>query len=452
MKSRTLVFILFAVELVLGGTQVLSGQTLKITPSHVMVDEIAVIRADGLQPNERVSLRAELVDGQGKSWASQAEFLADAQGTVDVSKQAPVSGSYKEVSPMGLVWAMMPAGTHAAMYNPPKDLAPQTVNFTLVRNGEKVSQADLVQAWVGDGVKEIKIQGQIHGALFLPASAGRHPGVLVLGGSEGGAPWAKAAWLASHGYAALALAYFRYEGMPDYLQAIPLEYFGRALGWMSQRPEILPDRIAVVGTSRGGELALQLGSMYPTIKAVVAYVPANFRHGACCGRTLSRYAWTWQGMPLPYANMNERDPAYLMPATIPVEHTHGPILLIAGEDDGVWDSPEMTHAIVTRLKQTHFSYGVERYEYPHAGHRAGRPEIVPTWHYIVKRALSGRDVSLGGSAEGDAHSSIDAIPKVLDFLQHNLQAGLPLQAAQQAAPEAAHQPGQTPAQLPAKPN
>ncbi len=31
---------------------------------------------------------------------------------------------------------------------------------------------------------------------------------------------------------------------------------------MMRRPEIQPDRIAVMGHSRGGELALQLGSMY----------------------------------------------------------------------------------------------------------------------------------------------------------------------------------------------
>jgi dienelactone hydrolase len=98
-------------------------------------------------------------------------------------------------------------------------------------------------------------------------------------------PVRKAAWLASRGYAALALAYFRYDGLPPRLEGIPLEYFGSALAWMTQRPEISSDHIAVVGTSRGGEPALQLGSMFPEIKAVVAYVPSNVRLPACCGNT-----------------------------------------------------------------------------------------------------------------------------------------------------------------------
>jgi hypothetical protein len=45
---------------------------------------------------------------------------------------------------------------------------------------------------------------------------------------------------------------------------------------------------------------LQLGSMYPQIRAVVAYVPANVRYAACCGNTRVPYAWTWKGQPLSF--------------------------------------------------------------------------------------------------------------------------------------------------------
>ena len=36
-------------------------------------------------------------------------LVADADGVVDTSKQAPAKGSYREVSSMGLVWSMKPA-------------------------------------------------------------------------------------------------------------------------------------------------------------------------------------------------------------------------------------------------------------------------------------------------------------------------------------------------------
>ena len=246
--------------------------------------------------------------------------------------------------------------------------------------------------------------------------------MLVLGGSEGGLPRRRAAWLASHGYAALALAYFRYEDLPEQLEAIPLEYFGQALGWMRERPEILPERIAVMGASRGGELALQLGSMYPHVKAVVAYVPANVRYRSCCGGNLHLYAWTWQGSPLAFMGRDVHGTAE-MQATIQVEHTRAPILLIAGEQDRVWDSSGMVRQIVARLKHERFGFEVESFSYPHAGHLAGRPEIVPEWHGQLRNPVSGRVTDYGGTPEGNALSSLDAIPRVLEFLRRNLAGG-----------------------------
>jgi dienelactone hydrolase len=416
---------LLAALLFLTGLSALHAQTLEVTPSSVLCDETAAIRASGLQPNERVTIQADLVDGRGHRWASQAEFLADAQGTVDVSHQAPVKGSYDEVSAMGLIWSMKPEEKHVERYASPRELGTEIIEFRLVQNGKQVSSAQLEQRTVADGVHQIKIEGQLHGVLFVPGSNGRYPGVLVVGGSEGGLPIQKAAWLASHGFAAMALAYFRYEDLPPDLEAIPLEYFGRALGWMMQRPEILPDRIAVVGTSRGGELALQLGSMFPQITAVVAYVPASVRYAACCGNTRVPYAWTWHGQSLTYYSprgMGVLNPTAALGAGIAVEHTHGPVLLISGGDDGVWPSAQMTDAIVGRLKGAHFSYPVEDLKYPHAGHLAGFPEIVPAWHGSVRHPVSGAMMDFGGTAKGDAQSSLDAIPKVLEFLRTNLEA------------------------------
>jgi dienelactone hydrolase len=420
--------LLFAVVLFASGFSPARGQTLTVTPSRVLSDESATIRAGGLPPNEKITLRAELVDGADHHWESQAEFLADAQGTVDASQQAPVKGSYEGVSAMGLVWSMKPAEKNVDTYQAPRDLGVQAIDFQVIVNDKQAATARLEQLSVADGVRQIKVEGQLHGVLFVPASDGPHPGVLVVGGSEGGVPRQRGAWLASHSYAALALAYFRYDDLPPELAAIPLEYFGSALTWMMQRPEILPDHIGVLGISRGGELALQLGSMYPEIKAVVAYVPANVRYPACCGGTRVPYAWTWKGEPLSYVPQRSlRNPEAVMKshAQIAVERTHGPILLISGEDDGVWESSVMANAIVGQLRSAHFSFPVEHLKYPHAGHRAGRPEIVPAWGDRAIQPVSGREMNMGGTPAGNAKSSLDAIPKVLEFLRQSLAAPVP---------------------------
>jgi dienelactone hydrolase len=400
------------------------AQTLEVVPARVMADESTGIRATGLQPDERIAIRAELTDGAGQRWTSQAEFVASPQGAVDASQQAPAAGSYKEVSAMGLVWSMLPVEKKVSAYAAPRDFGPQSIDFHLLRQGRELSAAHLEQVTLAEGVERLPIrEGGLRGTLFVPAGKERHPGVLVVGGSNGGQPLGPAAWLASHGYAALALAYFRYEDLPPQLEAIPLEYFGQALAWMAKRPEINGNRLAVLGTSRGGELALQLGSMYPIVNAVVAYVPANVRYASCC-RNTGGPAWTWQGRALPYLIPSQgRLPDLVARAAIAVENTHGPILMISGEDDHLWRSWEMADDVVSRLKRARFVYSFENLKYPHAGHRAGRQQIVPAWQGLVRNPTSGKENDLGGSAQGDARSSLDSIPKVLEFLRKNV-AGL----------------------------
>jgi dienelactone hydrolase len=382
-----------------------AAQIIEVVPDRVMFDESAAIRVKGLAPGARVALRAELTDGGGNQWASQAEFTADESGTVSVQST-------------NLIWPMMPVSKKVSAYQASRELAPQVIEFHLLKNKQKLATARIEQVILGDGVRHVAVHDDgLRGIFFTPAGAGRHPGVLVVSGSNGGVPVRQAVWLASHGYAAFALGYFRYEDLPPQLEDIPLEYFQHALAWMSKRPEIEPEHLAVMGTSRGGELALQLGSMFPAVTAVVAYVPADVRYASCC-RMTGGPAWTWQGRALPYLVPRfGRTPETVARAAIEVERTRGPILMISGEDDHLWHSWEMADNVVSRLKRAHFAYNFENLKYAHAGHSAGRPGIQPAWHGAVRNPTSGRENDLGGSAKGDAESTIDSMPKVLEFLR-----------------------------------
>ena len=86
------------------------AQKLEVIPATVLADQPADIRATGFEPGATVTLVADLTDGGDQPWHSEAEFTADALGEVDTAKQAPVKGSYRIVSAMGLVWSMSPAG------------------------------------------------------------------------------------------------------------------------------------------------------------------------------------------------------------------------------------------------------------------------------------------------------------------------------------------------------
>ena len=106
--------------------------------------------------------------------------------------------------------------------------------------------------------------------------------------------------------AALALAYFALEHLPDELVNIPLEYFETALHWLQRQPAIRGDQLAVLGGSKGGELGLLLGGLYPQLKAVIVYVPSSivwngvFRGQEDPDQLAS--SWSWRGEPLPFVS------------------------------------------------------------------------------------------------------------------------------------------------------
>ena len=174
---------------------------------------------------------------------------------------------------------------------------------------------------------------------------------------------------------------------------IPLEYFGTAIRWLQRQEGVQPQSLAVMGPSRGGELALLLGATYPEIRAVVAHVPSGaLWMGIQVGDTAPAEvapAWTLNGRPLPFMSRGiaadavdwAHQPITLSPgyvaalrdrdiveqATIPVEKTRGPILLISGQADQM-SSPKLAEIAVRRARQYKFAFPLEHLSYPDAGH------------------------------------------------------------------------------------
>src|SRR5512137_333192 len=141
----------------------------------------------------------------------------------------------------------------------------------------------------------------IAGRFFGPAGQPRGA-VIVLGGSGGGIGWSGevAAQLAVEGYAALALAYFRWPGLAKHLAGIRLEYVAEAIRWMQVEVLGATRSVALVGASRGAELALLAASTFSEVGAVIAVAPSSVLWGPDWGFGSSgRAAWTYRGQALP---------------------------------------------------------------------------------------------------------------------------------------------------------
>ena len=288
------------------------------------------------------------------------------------------------------------------------------------RGGEAVPVGEKNMQATGSVVPGVTFDGEF----YPPQGSPKKLGVLVLGGSDGGVPSRRARLIAERGYPVLALAYFKTERTPQYLDMIPLEYFDEPIEWLKKNRHMQGGGLVVVGESKGAELALLLASRKPEISGVVAFVPSavvfqgmpkNFRP--------PRSSWSHRGEPLPfvpydfknlpdqedilsiYRNSLKQQEA-VRRALIPVGSTRGPILLFSAADDRMWPSAEMSAMIMRTLGEQGFGYPFEHVTYEYAGHTM-------TEHYMM-----------GGTEEGNRRARIDSAEKMHLFLD-KLAAGQP---------------------------
>ena len=181
---------------------------------------------------------------------------------------------------------------------------------------------------------------------------------------------------------------------------------------MQAQENVDANKIGVIGTSRGGELALLLGATYSEITAVVGYVPSGVVLGGLTTTNPEETsAWTLNGIPIPFATSWET----VEENTIPVEQIKGAILLISGKDDQNWPSTELSEVVINRLQENDHPYPYEHLSYEDAGHIIGLP-YWPTTGWGIYHPLTGDLLNMGGTPQGDAAASADSRTHVLTFL------------------------------------
>jgi dienelactone hydrolase len=421
---------------------------IEVAPGRALLDEPTSIRATGFAPGQIVILRAAIVDQSDQRWQSEAVFVADLSGAVNLAEQAPISGAYGGVDSSGLLWSMRPASTEANEERPfpIRGLEPLTITLTVEVAGTTVAAKGMERLVIGDSViaTDVRERG-IVGRLFRPPGNGTYPGVVMISGSGGGLPAIPAAFIASHGFVTLALAYFAYEDLPSALKNIPVEYFQMAVSWLREQGQVKADGVGVVGLSRGGELALMLSASEPTIRAVVGLVPSHVVWSGI-GAEPDAPSWTHRGKPVPMMvpgenfrpprpSPEERNgPIELTPlflasledevaeaqAAIAVERINGSVLVISGKEDAMWPSTLMATKVIDRLKAHNHPFRYEHIAYENAGHTlAGLPNLpapaAPSVHPITKSLFA-----YGGTTQGVAKARADAWRRVFQFLRESL--------------------------------
>jgi dienelactone hydrolase len=437
-----------------GGPAPPAAAALRVDDADVLADEPVAVTVDGLVPGQEVALWARRGDDLGRTWLAYALFTADGDGRVDVGTATPVAGTYAGADPMGLFWSMRPAD--GAPPGPPVPVSAGSearIALTAVVDGRVVAGAEVVQRSAAPGVVELPVrEAGLVGTLHLPPGPGPHPGVVLLGGSEGGVPdYGIAGLLASRGFAALALGYFGVDGLPGELVRIPLEHFERGFDWLRARPEVGDGRVGVLGLSRGAELALLLGATFPQVGAVVSYAGSGLGYGGLPAAFTGAMpaAWTRGGRDVPFVapaidvatgfgryfaafalgapvldvagtwpDVLAAGPAAMAAAEIPVERTDGPVLLLSGLDDRLWPSPQLSDVALRRLQANGHPHRHEHRAYPGAGHFFTGPPAGPFFTEVGSPAYG--VLAGGGTQQAGARAAADSWPHVLDTLRLGL--------------------------------
>jgi len=287
------------------------------------------------------------------------------------------------------------------------------------------------------------------GTSCTPAQSGKHPAILLLGGSEGGDRMSNSATrFASAGYVAASVAYFGLPGLPQSLENIPVETVGKALDAIRRRLDVDPNRIALFGISKGGELALLAASIYPQFRAVVAAVPSPFAwQGIAQGpQATAQSSWTLNGRPVPFvpygaamgqgfanayqnhapldlragydASMQQNASA-ISAAMFHLENVRGPIFLIAASDDHIWDSVAQVQIGMDYLRAHHHPYDDVDRSFAGAGHvfLFATPQ-----HPLTESSMGPFTLLLGGTPAANVQASGDAWPQIMRFLDSALGA------------------------------
>lgn len=254
-------------------------------------------------------------------------------------------------------------------------------------------------------------------------------GIIDLFGTIGGLVEFKASLLASHGFVALALAYFAYDDLPKVPTELELEYFFEACDWMLAHPDVMSYGLGVMGVSKGSELALILATHRKEVTAVVGISPAH---------ALIAFPLKYKGEPLAFLKF-EPDLVKLSEngamifkesyppdatdgprraATIAVEKIQGDILLICGTDDQNWRAQEMARKIRSRLHKYGKGSRCTIHTYPGTGHLI-EPPYIPTCHLSYHKSF-GMCVEWGGEPRQQAFAQEDSWKHILNFFANNL--------------------------------
>uniref|UniRef100_A0A3Q0QU77 Acyl-CoA thioesterase 19 n=1 Tax=Amphilophus citrinellus TaxID=61819 RepID=A0A3Q0QU77_AMPCI len=412
---------------------------LSVQPSRGLIDEKFIVLVQNALPGSQLTIHALHQCEDGHSWEAFGHYTADTTGTVNVSEDPSMGGTYSGVEQMGLLWSLrsVPGSKPGLRMRKKNVQAPMEVTISVYKGHQTQGFADMVplsgvmvERWyMAPGVRRIPItEDGLTATLFLPSGPGPFPGLLDLWGGGGQLVEYRAALLASHGIASMAIDYLTANITRKTGKMVDNQYFETAYRVLQQHPQVCSSRIAMMGLSFGTSITLKMaiyskviklscavcisGSHVQPVDGSVEEILKYFHKNAEKTRLNEKNEVIWRDLLLPIPT----DP--LLKAD--VGQLQCPLLLVVGEDDQNWPAPES--ALDETMERAGNSHLLTVLSYPNAGHLI-EPPYTPHARSSTFRTveLSQKVMCLwGGQTAEHSQAQEDAWRKMLVFLRENL--------------------------------
>ncbi|XP_078000657.1 acyl-coenzyme A thioesterase 1-like [Glandiceps talaboti] len=416
----------------------LSKMTASITvnPRITLADQRVSVCVSDLPPLTPVTIRSLVKNEKKEQFEAHGHYTASIDGQVDVTTQPCIGGSYQGIEPMGLFWSMLQSpGQRSGLRFTKADVTkPSIVEFAVYpghldtpefQDISPISTTVIERHYMDKHMERIPVrEGRVRGTVLKPKGTGPFPGIIDLYGSGGGLMEMRAAMLANHGYAVIALAFFGYDDLPKNFYDLDLDYFEESLNWFQKQDYIKPGGVGIIGISFGAEMALAMAVYFPDQVKAVASINGSHMHSG--GGALK-----FRGETLPCTNLSPekiifKDDMYILLEAIDepneksvfdFKNMKAQLLLMVGEDDLNWKSSFYAQETVKRLK----SYNKTNYKllsYPGVGHLiepAYTPFCKSSYHSI------GMTLAWGGKTKPHAYAQQECWKEILQWFHRHLQ-------------------------------
>lgn len=415
-----------------------------------LVDEAIVLSVEGLQAHQKITLHASTRLPNNTLFESYSHYIADLEGRVRLDRDMSLGGNFEGVEPMGPLSFMVSSPSNKRMHNRfmIKDpVKPFSVDFRILDSfydslesihNEKLLEnpvsLSISRMYMAPGISECNVwEGRIRGTLYLPVGEGPFPGVVSMSGGYPGAMKHKAALLASHGFAALALKYFGEDDLPDGMFNTDLTYIEEACVFLRSHPKVDgTNGVGIIANCFGGCIGVGLSAVAPEglIRCVVSVAGWPMHQGTTTyknkitwhkSKNLKTVFTTTNGvlrMMYDYKVEENEDAHNLMENDWFPYHKRfdtSYMFIVAGDDAYILDDtiPKMTEKKLRLASHPDYKF----LYYPKAGHL-----IENSFHPFAGVAWTlGAPHAVGGRQYEHVKAQEDSWPKILKFTRNRLK-------------------------------